>query len=148
MGLKFWPSRIWSFDPMESTRDGVFVYSRVLVSTMSSFSRLSLLGRLFLGRRSLGCRFPGRRFMGCGCSFFRSSFCRHPWYNGRGQPHKIHIFTFFSCYFSLSGRRWKSHGVVRCIQGWKTASWGNRSQNVESWVLIHRRFRVIYSGCL
>ena len=76
---------------MESTRDGVFVYSRVLVSTMSSFSRLSLLGRLFLGRRSLGCRFPGRRFTGCRSSFSRSSFSRHPC-NGRCQPQKNSYF--------------------------------------------------------
>ena len=47
---------------MESTRDGVFVYSRVLVSTMSSFSRLSFT-RSSLSRSSFS-----------RLSFSRSSF--------------------------------------------------------------------------
>ena len=47
---------------MESTRDGVFVYSRLLVFTMSSFSRLSFT-RSSLSRSSFS-----------RLSFSRSSF--------------------------------------------------------------------------
>ena len=53
---------------MESTRDVVFVYSRVLVSTMSSFSRLSFT-RLSVSRSSFS-----------RLSFSRSSFSRSSFY--------------------------------------------------------------------